>query len=76
MAILIRLFLTLVLLIIVWNHAQWSLALSLFCLFAASEMQAWASRLAARRLDESPVIQRYLREREERSRRKQSAAEA
>lgn len=61
-----RVALTIVLLIIVWHHAHWSVALALTLIFVTEECANVVSNINAKRFKQNPTIQRLLRNAEER----------
>lgn len=63
---LIRPILTILLLVVVWHHSHWSVALSLTLLFLFTEATTLSNVQANKRFNENPIIKRYLAEHEQR----------
>ena len=64
---LIRLILTVLLLVIVWHHAHWSVAFAITFIFLTLEVNAASHYLRDERLKELPFVKRYMEEHEQRN---------
>jgi dolichol kinase len=64
---LIRCILTVILLVVIWHHAHWSVALALTLICTGLEYSVLQSRVVSQRLMVNPLIKSYLADHERRT---------